>query len=621
MKDIYRKRISRHEAEADRFRKKADWIAVARMFLFLAMIILAWYFIRERQAAGLVIPLALLAGFLWLVRQAAGIRRKIRFLELLREINQQEIRAMEGDYSAFDTGEVYADYHHPYSYDLDIFGVHSIYRMITRAATPLGKDRLAERLSDPGTDPGLIRKRQEAVRELASKLDWRQDFLATARESDWESGKSRNMQTWLAGTDRFTGNPFYSLLLLLNPILAFLIPVLIIFHLSPFSFLLYYILPTIVILSLTRSINREQQKVERLLDLFRKYRGLLELIESENFHSDKARELKQTLYHDDIPASDAMKKLTSLLWGLEVRGNMIMAFILNVTFLWDILLMVRLERWRRRYREDFSQWIDTVAEFETLNSFATLASNRPDCAYPEILDGPFRMEIKEGGHPLIQQAKRVDNSLSFNEQGRIYLITGPNMAGKSTFLRMAGVNMILAMAGGPVCAKSMSLVPVRICSSVRTNDSLGDDESYFYAELKKLNRIILGLETNPPLFVIIDEMLKGTNSRDKHEGSAELIRRMVLLGASGLVATHDVELGTLAKEFAGKLEPRCFEVTTEGSQLKFDYILRPGISKSLNATFLMKQMEIIEGKRIKEKGKSNSNLRRQPEGESKINDQ
>lgn len=594
MRSTYTERIKIFGAEADGFRKRSDRVAIARMVLFLAMVVSAWYFIRERQPAGLLVPLALLAGFLWLVRHAVAIRRKIRFLELLIEINEQEMRTLDGDYAPFDTGEEYIDYHHPYTYDLDIFGIHSIYRMVIRAATPLGKERLASRLSGPGTDPDLIRKRQDAVRELSAKLDWRQDFLATAKESDWENDKSRNVQSWLAGTDRFTGNPFYAAMLRLNPLISLSLPLLIIFGLSPFAFLLYYLLPMALILSRTRAINREQQKVERLLDLFRKYQGLLELIEKEDFNSDLTRSLQQTLHHDSVPASVAMKKLTGLLWGLELRGNLIVAFILNVTFLWDILLMVRLERWRRTYRDDFSRWIDTVAEFETLNSFATLAVNRTDCVYPEIQDGPFRMEIDRGGHPLIPPGKRIDNSLSFNENGQIYLITGANMAGKSTLLRMVGVNMVLAMAGSPVCAGTLSLVPVRIASSVRTNDSLGDDESYFYAELKKLNRIISGLETDPPLFVIIDEMLKGTNSHDKHEGSAALIRRLTKLGASGLVATHDVELGVLEKEYPEKIITRCFEVSTEGSQLKFDYILRPGISKSLNATFLMRQMGIID---------------------------
>ncbi|MFH0762156.1 MAG: hypothetical protein V2A67_11700 [Bacteroidota bacterium] len=595
MRNTYSERIKVFGVEADRFRKQSDRVAIARMILFLAMVVSAWYFIRERQPAGLLIPLALLAGFLWLVRYAVAIRRKIRFLELLKEINEQEISTLEGDYTPFNTGEEYIDYHHPYTYDLDIFGIHSIYRMVIRAATPLGRERLAATLSAPGTGPDLIRKRQDAIKELSGKLDWRQDFLATAKESDWEKDKSRNVQSWLAGTDRFTGNPFYAAMLRLNPLISLFLPPLIIFGLSPLFFLLYYLLPTAIILSRTRAINREQQKVERLLDLFRKYQGLLELIEKEDFKSDLTRSLQQTLRHDGVPASEAMKKLTGLLWGLELRGNMIMAFILNVTFLWDILLMIRLERWRRTYRDDFSRWIDTIAEFETLNSFATFAVNRTDCVYPEIQEGPFRMEINEGGHPLIPQTKRVDNTLPFNQTGQIYLVTGANMSGKSTLLRMVGVNMVLAMAGGPVCAKSMSLVPVSISSSVRTNDSLGDDESYFYAELKKLNRIISGLETNPPLFVIIDEMLKGTNSHDKHEGSAALIRRLTKLGASGLVATHDVELGVLEREYPGRIITRCFEVSTEGSQLKFDYILRPGISKSLNATFLMKQMGIIEG--------------------------
>ncbi|MCX6226448.1 MAG: hypothetical protein NTV01_17145, partial [Bacteroidia bacterium] len=184
-------------------------------------------------------------------------------------------------------------------------------------------------------------------------------------------------------------------------------------------------------------------------------------------------------------------------------------------------------------------------------------------------------------------------SLSFDETGKIYLITGANMAGKSTLLRMAGVNMILAMAGGPVCAERFALVPISLHTSLRTNDSLGDDESYFYAELKKLSRIISRFEKGEKLFVIIDEMLKGTNSLDKHTGSAALIRRLIDRGASGLVATHDVELGKLESDYPGRLANHCFEVITEGDHLKFDYLLYPGISQNLNATFLMRKMGII----------------------------
>jgi DNA mismatch repair ATPase MutS len=302
------------------------------------------------------------------------------------------------------------------------------------------------------------------------------------------------------------------------------------------------------------------------------------------------------LIHSGIPASQVMKRLTRILWGLEIRGNTIVAFFLNVFFLWDILMMRRLENWRREYREAFASWTGIIADFEVINSLSTLAFNQPGFTYPVISEGPFRLKLIEAGHPLIHSDRRVDNSLSFDKPGDIYLVTGPNMAGKSTLLRMVGVNMILGMAGAPVCARVMEMVPVTVSTSVRTNDSLGDDESYFYAELKKLNRIIVQLESGKQIFVIIDEMLKGTNSADKHAGSAALIRRLTGMDACGLVATHDVELGSLEEEFPGRLQPFCFEAETKDDLFVYDYRLREGVSRSLNATFLMQKMGIIEGR-------------------------
>jgi DNA mismatch repair ATPase MutS len=512
---------------------------------------------------------------------------------LLIEINHQEIKALTGDYNDFAPGDEFMDYHHEYSYDLDIFGKHSIFRMLNRTATPLGKIRLAEHLKNPVSDSRITREKQQAVRELAPDVSWRQEFLATAREADWEQGKALKIADWLIAPDHFSNSRFYHYLTILNPFLTILVISLSFFRLLPFAFLLYLLIPAAVVLFQTRLINREQDRVERLIELFRKYQGLLELIENKEFKADRLISLRQTLSQNDIWASEIMKKLNTLLWGLEVRGNMLVAGILNLFFLWDIVLMMRLERWRKTHGKEFEKWISTIAEFESLNSMGNFAANQPNPHWPEILDGPFRMSLIGAGHPLIDPARRVDNSLEFNESGQIFLITGANMAGKSTLLRMVGVNMVLAMCGGPVCASSMKMSPVGIISSVRTNDSLGDDESYFYAELKKLNRIITALENKEPHFVIIDEMLKGTNSRDKHEGSAALIRKLISLGASGLVATHDVELGSLEQEYPDKIQNRCFEVLIESNQLKFDYILRPGISKSLNATFLMKNMGII----------------------------
>jgi hypothetical protein len=593
MKENYESRILTFEKELAGLQRLADRLTFARLLTFVLAIASAWFFIREKQAFGLFVPFGLLLVFIWLVKRASLVKRQIRHLELLVEINQQEIRALTGDFNDFETGDEFIDYHHPYSYDLDIFGKHSIYRMLNRTATPLGKLRLAERLKNPGTDASMIRHRQQAVKELAPDIPWRQEFLATAREADWEGGRAGKITNWLTAPDHFTKSNFYRYFTLINPFLSFLVIFLSFFRLSPLFFLLYLLLPAAIVLFQTRLINREQARVERMLELFRKYQGLLELIEKKEFTSELLKNLKQTLSDRGIWASEILKKLNSILWGLEVRGNMLVAGILNVFFLWDILLMIRLERWRNQHGREFEKWMGTIAEFETLNSLANYAANRPDTVWPEILEGAFRMSLIWAGHPLIDPSRRVDNSLEFNESGHVFLITGANMAGKSTLLRMVGTNMVLAMCGGPACAAGMSLVPIGIFSSVRTNDSLGDDESYFYAELKKLNRIIVTLEEGTPLFVIVDEMLKGTNSHDKHEGSAALIRRLISLGACGLLATHDVELGSMEKEYPDKIQNRCFEVLLESDQLKFDYILRPGISKSLNATFLMRTMGII----------------------------
>ncbi len=597
----YEARILQFQSVKQNLETQSNRVGAARLLVFLLMAVMVYISIKIKISALLVIPLLLLAGFLYLVKLAVTLKRKINFHQILITINQEEIMALEGDYSAFDPGTGFIDYHHEYSYDLDIFGEHSIYRQVNRAATPLGKEKLAHRLLYPGADATQIRKRQEGVKELVSKVEWRQDFQATARESDWERNPNRQIRSWLEAPDHFSTTRFYSTAIWINSIISLSIllltilpPILLTVFRLPSVIYLYFLVPIGLIISRTRTINREQQKLERLLDLFRKYAGLLQLIEKEDFESRQLNELKESLKKGDIPASRIMNKLTGILWGLEIRGNMIVSFLLNSFFLWDILLMIRLERWRHDNGSSFSVWIDTIAEMETLNSLANLSYNRQDFTWPEILDGKFSMEIIDGGHPLINPSKRIDNSLTFHQNGNIYLITGANMAGKSTLLRMVGVNMVLAMAGGPVCAKRFSMVPIALHTSVRTNDSLGDDESYFYSELKKLSLIINRLGKGEKLFVIVDEMLKGTNSRDKHTGSAALICRFTDLGASGLVATHDVELGELEKEYPGRLVNRCFEVITAGDHLKFDYLLYPGISKNLNATFLMKQMGIIK---------------------------
>jgi DNA mismatch repair ATPase MutS len=293
----------------------------------------------------------------------------------------------------------------------------------------------------------------------------------------------------------------------------------------------------------------------------------------------------------EVPASRSIKSLSAILTALDNRLNFVSWALLNGLFIWDILHMVRLESWQKKHSNDVQQWFEVTGEIDVLNCFASFRFNRPDTIFPLITEGSFQVDAKEAGHPLIDPEKRVDNAIRIRE-GEFILITGANMAGKSTYLRTIGVNFVLAMAGAPVCADSFSFTPTRIFTSIRTADSLQENESYFYAELKRLKSIIDALKEGDKLFIILDEILKGTNSTDKHAGSEALLKQFLSFKTTGIVATHDVSLGVLQEKYPDNIRNHCFEVDIQGNQLFFDYKLRNGISKNMNATILMREMGI-----------------------------
>ncbi|MCL1822405.1 MAG: hypothetical protein FWG22_06240, partial [Prolixibacteraceae bacterium] len=253
-----------------------------------------------------------------------------------------------------------------------------------------------------------------------------------------------------------------------------------------------------------------------------------------------------------------------------------------------------LQKWYRNYSEKLIVWIETAEEIDALISFGFFADNNPDFSYPQPVEGDFIFEAKALGHPLLKREKRVTNDFTMDGWAKIAVITGANMAGKSTFLRTAGVNMILGRAGAPVCAAGMRFSPVNLYSSMRTTDSLLKDESYFLAELRRLAAFIKRLNHGETLFVIIDEMLKGTNSEDKLKGSQQLIRKLVKTTSSSIIATHDVKLTEMEKEFPDNILNYCFEIEHDGDEMIFDYKLRRGVTKTMNASLLMRKLGILD---------------------------
>lgn len=261
--------------------------------------------------------------------------------------------------------------------------------------------------------------------------------------------------------------------------------------------------------------------------------------------------------------------------------------------MFNLHLLLKVEKWKTQNSEKVPDWFDAIASFDAVSSLANFAYNNPGFTFPEIAPGSFTFKADDLGHPLIAEDQRIVNNVDIEGWNQFYIITGANMSGKSTFLRTIGVNYILAMAGAPVCAGNLIFYPIQIHSSIRTSDSLVKHESYFYAELKRLKQIIDELEGGEQKLILLDEILKGTNSRDKQAGSIALIEQLLKYKSVGLFATHDLALGELAGQYPDNVKNLCFEIEIADAKMVIDYKLHQGVCKNLNATFLMKNMGIL----------------------------
>jgi DNA mismatch repair ATPase MutS len=340
-----------------------------------------------------------------------------------------------------------------------------------------------------------------------------------------------------------------------------------------------------------KKINRLHQQVSRSADLLQTYAGLIGLIEKKTFEARRLKSLQQK-FRTKPMASEAVKQLSKFVNRLDTRLNILVAIPLNLFFFWDIRVCLALERWKKRHAHEVNAWLSAMAEFEVLNSLANTAFNNPDWIMPEIVPDYFIFRAKDLGHPLIAENRRIRNDIQILSGGRILIITGSNMSGKSTFLRTCGVNTMLALSGAPVCAAALTLSHVSLYSSMRILDSLEDNTSSFYAELKRLAVMIKRAEQDPRVFLLLDEILRGTNSQDRYTGSVALIRQLSEYGTVALIATHDLNLAGMEKDMPGRIDNYHFDVKVDGEELYFDYKLTPGICRSMNASILMKKMGI-----------------------------
>lgn len=597
---IYNHNVSTSENVLQKLKKHIKLLSIIRIVLFLLIIILIYELHKNSVILSICLTI-LIPAFFFFVEKNAKLIHHIKYRKALIVINKNEIEALNDNYSIFDNGAEFVNTEHPYSYDLDIFGEGSLFQCLNRTGTCLGKKTLAAKISIIQTDKEGIIKRQIADKELCRELDWRQDFLATAQINAQDTGSKiseavlSEIKTRARIKHRFLNKRIFKIFYILLPAINVLSILSYIFAYTPASFIIFSGILNLIFTGIfLKVINQEHSGSDKIKHSLKLAEKLIVLTENKSFESPYLNEIKTLFKIKGKSGIQFIKKYNSLIQLFDARLNILTGVLLNALLLWDFRILIQLEKHKTLILEHIDNWFFAIGEFDALISLSNYSYNRRENTYPEIINEHFQFEMINGGHPLISKHKRVTNDFKIDNLHEFGIITGANMSGKSTFLRTIGIHMILGSAGTSVCAEHIKFSPIQLFTSLRTGDSLYKNESFFFAEIKRLKRIIDFLNTEKACFIILDEILKGTNSKDKHHGSVGLIKKLVQLNASGLFATHDIQIGELSDKFPSQIFNNCFEVEIQNDELVFDYKIKPGISRNLSATFLMKKHKIIE---------------------------
>lgn len=589
----YTERLSLTKGQLQQVKKQIFRISMLRLTLFIAGVAGIYFFFSQTPLLIVCICLTFLPLFILVkIHNRFFIRKE--WLETQARIIQEELQALSGDYSSFEDGKEYVNPEHPYSFDLDIFGRRSLFQSINRTCTFFGKARLAKWLQNHLHEKTSIEKRQEMVREISEHTLFREQFRIAGLVHHGQSSDGEKIQAWSQSPAQYLhagwvkafiwGVPVINSLLLITSLIGWTS-----FSCLGLSFGIFLVLSFGII----KRATYIQETYGKQLKSLNGYARLIALAKAEDWKSAGMLELMERFNLNGQSPVQALQQLSKELDRLDLRNNQFLYVLLEGSIFFQLQEIVRIERWKVRYGQYISEWLETVGELDALCSLGTFAYNHPQYTYPELTEKPFCFLATQMGHPLMPVSQCVKNDATIPSRPFFLIITGANMAGKSTYLRTIGVNYLLACVGAPVCCERLKLHPNQLITSLRTSDSLSDNESYFFAELKRLKRIIDLLNQGQQLFIILDEILKGTNSMDKQKGSFDLIRQFMQLKANGIIATHDLLLGSLIKQFPEEIRNYCFEADIKDNELTFSYKLREGVAQNMNACFLMKKMGII----------------------------
>jgi hypothetical protein len=574
------------EKEASVLKTKAMYLSVFRFAVFLGTCFLIYTFFGRYLAVFILAFLGLfLFGFL--VSKHVNLKRKRNVLEEKIKINATEIRVLKRDFHHLEAGVEFVNPAHFYSNDIDLFGKGSFFQYINRTKTNDGTVSLAKELTENKTT-GILEK-QNALQELSQKVVWRQHFAALASLVSVKN-TSKSIVNWISKYVAVLPKYVRKIQVVFSIISLALIG-LFSFGFIAFTYITIWFFIGLFItgrfLKKTQNLYTEADSVRKT---FRQYHPLLNEIENTTFTSKILKEKQQIIASEDKKAAVIFKEFARILDTFDQRNNVVIAILGNGLFLSEIYNACKVEKWISKYQHTVKKWFQVVAFFDAENSLANFHFNHPKFIFPDIISEKKVISATDLGHPLLKTENRIDNNFNINKE-EFFIVTGANMAGKSTFLRTISLSIVMANCGLPVCATSFKYAPIKLITSMRTTDSLTEDESYFYSELKRLKFIVDEIKETD-YFIILDEILKGTNSKDKAIGSKKFIEKLSKSKSTGIIATHDVSLCELENKFEA-IKNYYFDAEIVNDELYFDYMLKNGVCKNMNASFLLEKMEII----------------------------
>ncbi|MGO3181200.1 MAG: MutS-related protein [Aequorivita sp.] len=589
--DFYKSQIEKHSETLKSIKLKLAISSGLRILVFIVACVTIFFALdtgKNEIALVVLIVIATLVLFVLLVSKHNQLKYQWNLNKSITDQNETELRVLNRDFHHLPSGEKYKNPLHFYSQDIDLFGRGSFYQYMNRTALDSGSDLLANLLTE--NDINDIAKKQEAIKEIAQNPEWRQRFSGIASQVKTQV-PATEVANWLENYQNFVPKWVKPVSVVFSMVSLGLFVGNYFELISGYFTLIWLFVGWTISGIYSKKIKNLTKQTSKVQSTFEQFHKLVLEIENQEFSTEILAKKRNDIISSTAKTSSIIKKFAKNLDGLEQGNIMIFGQLFDGFMMWNLRKSYNIEQWIDDHKAQVPIWFETISFYDAYSSLGNFAFNHPKYIYPTLTNDTAVLNVKDAGHPLLKEETMVLNDIYINSE-EFFIVTGANMAGKSTFLRTVSLQIVMGNVGLPVCAEKAEYNPIKLITSMRTTDSLTDNESYFFSELKRLKFIVDEIKTDK-YFIILDEILKGTNSTDKAIGSRKFIEKLVNSNSTGIIATHDLSLCSAADDMP-EVKNHYFDAEIIDGELFFDYTMKPGICQNMNASFLLKKMEIVD---------------------------